>query len=291
MMRSIANMKAYTHFLANSYRDIFERTPIDFWGYFYFDCEGRFLQLNSEKYIIDEILNKELFIEQNLCEINFQHNDYYVCNVAEDDVIASGIKTCLLDRSYTYFFDFIHQDSNRVEMITFASSKQPESTNNYILNNLELFKIIADDLSARMRRLHTKDNFLILPKECVIQINELIKSPNTNQHENLKDIILRSHNQKIVERIKDNVFDYNDLPFNFIANKELTHREKEIIYLYFNCFTIQNIASIFEISKRSVDRHFESIKRKLNCENNSQIIPTLMKYNYSLRSHILKGLK
>ncbi len=290
-MRTIENMKSYTLYLANSYRGIFEPTPIDFWGYCYFDCQGRFLQLNSEKYIIDEILNKEIFIEQNLCKKNYQYNDYYVCNVAQDDIIASGIKNCLLNRDYTYFFDIIHQDANRVEMITFASSKKPESTNNYILNNLEYFKIIADNLFARMRRLHTKDNFLILPKECIIQINELLKSENTNNQENLKDIILRSSNQKIVERIQDNIIDYNDLPFNFIANKELTHREKEIIYLYFHSFTIQRIASIFEISKRSVDRHFESIKRKLNCENNAQIIPTLMRYEYSLKKTIIKGLK
>ncbi|MFO2594038.1 LuxR family transcriptional regulator, partial [Legionella pneumophila serogroup 1] len=60
--------------LYNCYNDIFEKTPIDFWGYLYFDFQGHYLQLISEKSIIEEILNKELFIEQNLCKKNYQHD-------------------------------------------------------------------------------------------------------------------------------------------------------------------------------------------------------------------------
>ncbi|NYQ86176.1 LuxR family transcriptional regulator, partial [Escherichia coli] len=142
-----------------------------------------------------------------------------------------GIKNCLLDRDFTYFVDIIHQDSNRVEMVTFASSHQPDSTNNFIFNNLDYLNMIAENLSSRARRLHTKDNFLNLPRECIIQMNELISSGNTSKKDNLKEIILRSSKQKMAELIQDNVFDYNQLPFSFLAVKDLTHREKEIIYL------------------------------------------------------------
>ncbi|HHW3791456.1 TPA: helix-turn-helix transcriptional regulator, partial [Legionella pneumophila] len=114
----------------------------------------------------------ELFIEQNLCKKNYQHDNFYVCNVDSDRVIAPGIKNCLLDRDFTYFVDIIHQDSNRVEMVTFASSHQPDSTNNFIFNNLDYLNMIAENLSSRARRLHTKDNFLTLPRECIIQMNE-----------------------------------------------------------------------------------------------------------------------
>ncbi|HAT1659438.1 TPA: LuxR family transcriptional regulator [Legionella pneumophila] len=286
-MNAQSKMKAYTSFLYNCYNDIFEKTPIDFWGYLYFDFQGRYLQLISEKSIIDEILNKELFIEQNLCKKNYQHDNFYVCNVDNDDVIAPGIKNCLLDRDFTYFVDIIHQDSNRVEMVTFASSRQPDSTNNFIFNNLDYLNMIAENLSSRARRLHTKDNFLTLPRECILQMNELIGSGNTNKQDNLKEIILRSSQKKMAELIKDNVFDYNQLPFSFLAAKDLTHREKEMIYLYFNDFNLSRIASIFEISKRTVERHFESIKKKLNCENVGQIIPALIKYDCSLK----KGIK
>ncbi|HEN5492356.1 LuxR C-terminal-related transcriptional regulator, partial [Legionella pneumophila serogroup 1] len=65
------------------------------------------------------------------------------------------------------------------------------------------------------------------------------------------------------------------------------HREKEMIYLYFNDFNLSRIASIFEISKRTVERHFENIKKKLGCENTGQIIPALIKYDCSLK----KGIK
>ncbi|WP_244940849.1 helix-turn-helix transcriptional regulator [Legionella sainthelensi] len=78
-------------------------------------------------------------------------------------------------------------------------------------------------------------------------------------------------------------FDYNQLPFTFLAAKDLTHREKEMIYLYFNDFSLERIASILEISKRTVERHFESIKKKLNCDALGQVIPTLIKYDHALK--------
>lgn len=282
-MSAITNMKAYTSYLSEAYRSIFDRTCIDFWGYVYFDLEGRYIQLNSEKYIIDEILNKELFIEQNLCKKNYQHYNYYVCNVPDDNIIASGIKKCLLERNYTFFIDFFYQDSSRVEMVTFASDHQPGLVNNFIVNNLDYFKMIADNMTAKIRRLHSKENFLSLPKECIIRMNELIHSENCDNENQLKDFILQSSNHQMVELIKDTVFDYNKLPFSFLGAKNITHREKQMIYLYYNQFNLQRIASIFEISRRTVERHFESIKKKLNCESNGQIIPTLIEFDSKLK--------
>lgn len=282
-MSAITNMKAYTSFLSEAYRAIFDRTCIDFWGYVYFDLEGRHLQLNSEKYIIDEILNKELYIEQNLCKKNYQHSNYYVCHVPNDNVIASGIKKCLLERNYTFFIDFFYQDSSHVEMVTFASNHQPGFVNNFVVNNLDYFKMIAHNMAAKIRRLHTKENFSTLPKECIIRMNELFSSENCENENQLKEIILQSSNHQMVELIKDTVFDYNSLPFSFMGAKNLTHREKELIYLYYNNFNLHRIASIFEISKRTVERHFESIKKKLNCENNGQIIPALIRFDANLK--------
>ncbi|WBV72991.1 hypothetical protein PGH42_08170 [Legionella pneumophila] len=37
------------------------------------------------------------------------------------------------------------------------------------------------------------------------------------------------------------------------------------------------------MSKRTVERHFENIKKKLGCENTGQIIPALIKYDCSLK--------
>ncbi|WP_115708858.1 helix-turn-helix transcriptional regulator [Legionella sainthelensi] len=287
-MNAVSTMKSYTSYLFNCYQDIFINTPIDFWGYLYFDFQGRYLQLISENSIITDILSNELFIEQNLCKKNYQHDCFYVCNVDSDNIIASGIKDSLLNRDYTYFVDIIRQDTHRVEMVTFASSHSPNDTNNFIFNNIDFLNMIAANLSNRVRRLHTKDNYLILPKECIIRMNEQICKGSETKKDNLKDLILKSSHQNMVELIKDEVFDYNQLPFTFLAAKDLTHREKEMIYLYFNDFSLQRIASILEISKRTVERHFESIKKKLNCDTLGHVIPTLIKYDHALKTIISK---
>ncbi|CDZ76356.1 LuxR family transcriptional regulatory, chaperone HchA-associated [Legionella massiliensis] len=287
-MTPISTMKAFTGYFYDCYQNIFEKTPIDFWGYLYFDFKGRYLQLNSEELIISDILSKELFIEQNLCKKNYQNDILYVCNVDSDDVIASGIKKCLLDRNFIFFVDIIRQNANRVEMITFGSSHNVISTNNFVFNNLDYLNIISEDLSKKAHRLHSKDNFLILPKECIIQINERLSSSHNNKQESLKDLILKSSHEKMAEIIKDNVLDYNQLPFSFLAAPKLTHREKELIYLFFYDFNIKRIASIFDVSKRTVERQFKSIKKKLNCEETSQIIPTLIRNDFELRKIITK---
>lgn len=71
-----------------------------------------------------------------------------------------------------------------------------------------------------------------------------------------------------------------------MSAKQLTLKEKEVVYLYYHGFNVHRIADILDISKRTVDKHFENIKRKLDCDSIGQIIPILMRSNISINQFI-----
>lgn len=289
-MLSLNNMKMYTAYLEESYRHIFNNTIIKSWGYLYYDFSGRYLQLMSDKVLLHDFLNHELFVAQIIDNLSNDHGQFYSSDITNDTFISDSIKRILMLQGYTYFFDIFRNHSDYAEIYTFATIEEPHYANNYILNNLEILKTISDDLSVRCRRLLTKSNILILPNDFVIQINELRHAANRANFENLKDNIVKSQTRDtcLYTKVNDNVFDFNKLPFSFLATKELTHREKEMIYLYYQGFSTPRIATILEISRRTVDKHFESIRAKLNCESIGQIIPALLRYDHQIQNTINK---
>ncbi|WP_298624206.1 LuxR C-terminal-related transcriptional regulator [uncultured Legionella sp.] len=235
----------------------------------------------SDKWLLEHFLKNELFADQIIQHITFPDSSYYSSDITNDEHVSNNIKEILSTQGYTYFFDICFNHSDYSEIYTFATLKNPVFANNYILNNLDVLKIISDDLSVRCRRLLTKENTLILPSDFIIQMNELKEMQDHSAHLNLKEIIINKEQNvpKLAEVVKDNVFDFNNLPFSFLHSKEITHREKEIIYLYYQGFNQHRIAEILDLSKRTVDKHFERIKMKLNCDSIGHIIPALLRHD------------
>lgn len=280
-MICLNNMKMYSSYLENCYNHIFDHTVIKSWGYLYYDLNGRYLQLMSDKWLLDHFIKNELFTDQIIDNITMPDRSYYSSDIIHDNVVSYSIKEILLTQGYTYFFDIYFNHPDYSEIYTFATLENPAFANNYILNNLDTLKIISEDLSTRCRRLLTKDNILILPPDFIIQMKELKELHNNSSSLDLKDIIIKKkqHVPRLSEIVKDDVFDFNNLPFSFLYSKEITHREKEIIYLYYQGFNHHRIAEILNLSKRTVDKHFERIKMKLNCESIGQIIPALLRHD------------
>ncbi len=288
-MKVFNNMKMYTSYLDGLYQHIFANTPIVTWGYFYYDLNGRCLQLMSDKWLLDVFLKNDLFATQIFTNITTTPDTLYASDIMNDELLPHSIKEVLIDHKYAYFFDIVHKEENYTEIYTFASITDSHRSNNFTLNNVDILKVISQNLATRCRRLLTKDNTLILPKDLVIEMNSLAESHGSKNSLNLKEFILKQKETKLQEMVNDTVFDFNTLPFNFMSAKQLTLKEKEIIYLYYHGFKIQRIADILEISKRTVDKHFENIKKKLACDSTGQIIPALLRSNISINQFIQKS--
>ncbi|KTD67216.1 MULTISPECIES: helix-turn-helix transcriptional regulator [Legionella] len=289
-MKVFNNMKMYTSYLESLYKHIFANTPIYSWGYFYYDLNGRCLQLMSDNSLLDVFLKKELFTDQIINSLQ-RESDFYASDVMNDGMLADSLKETLVEQRYVYFFDMVHEHADYTEIYTFASTSSAQKSNNFILNNIDILKVISQDLATRGRRLLTKDNTLILPNDFNIEMNALAESYEPDHSLNLKKIILgqKENSPKLHEMVNDTVFDFNTLPFNFMSARQLTLKEKEIIYLYYYGFNVQRIANILEVSKRTVDKHLENIKKKLDCDSTGQIIPTLLRSNISINQFIQKA--
>lgn len=86
---------------------------------------------------------------------------------------------------------------------------------------------------------------------------------------------LRGRSNKIIGVIGLSIIQKNDFS-NASAKFNLTKREHECLYYLSKGKTAQQMADIFFISKRTVEKHIDNIKSKLNCKNKSELIDKLM---------------
>ncbi|QMT60130.1 helix-turn-helix transcriptional regulator [Legionella sp. PC997] len=285
-MLQFSKMKMYTGWLDQVYQHIFDESPICNWGYMYYDLNGNYFQLMSEQYLLSDFFHDELYAEQILSDIEILDHEYYVSSIVGDNLLDDKLKGVVTNRGYTFFYDFIKRNHTpqtfSTEIITLASTSDPIKSNNFILNNLGILDKVCEDIANKCRKLLNKENLLILPKELTIKVNEIFankKNPTPTFH---NKILNYANKSQTVAEFFDKTFDFTQLPFSFLACKKLTHKEKEIIYLYYYGFSLPRIASILEVSKRTVDKNFEHIRKKLQCENSSQIIPALLRFDKSI---------
>jgi DNA-binding CsgD family transcriptional regulator len=245
----------------------------------------------SDQPLLNVFLKNELYVDQITNNITLRQDFIYGSDIINDHILPASIRETLVDQKYSYFFDIVHKHAQYTEICTFAMTVDVNQSNNFILNNMDILKLIAEDLSRRCRRLLTRDNTIILPNHFIIEMNMLAELKQPEAPVSLKDLILGKKNKtlKLHELSSDTPFDFNKLPFNFLSARELTLKEKEIIYLYYYGFSLPRIASILEISKRTVDKHVENIKKKLGCESTGQIIPLLLRNNISIKDFTTKG--
>ncbi|WP_058523841.1 helix-turn-helix transcriptional regulator [Legionella birminghamensis] len=290
-MNCYKHMKMYTSYLKGCYQHIFDRTVISDWGYLYFDLQGRYLQIISDSRLMDVFLDNEFYAEQIVDNLSHDYGHYYSCDVLHDNLLPRPIQETLVDNKYGYFFDIANHQSDYTEIYTFAARCSPLQASNFTLNNLEMLKLISEDLGKRCRKLLTRENTMILPADFIVRMNELSALHKDSKMACLKDVVLGNNQAKRLQSmVNDEAFDFNLLPFNFISNKDLTQKEREMIYLYYFGFNFQRIADILDISKRTVDKHFENIKRKLDCESTGHIIPHLLRTNRAINDFI-RGIR
>lgn len=142
-MNSFNNMKMYTSYLDGCYQHIFERTPVYSWGYFYFDMDGRCLQLMSDQPLLDVFLKNELYVDQITNNMTQRQDFIYGSDIINDHILPDSIRETLINQKYSYFFDIVHKDDKYTEICTFAMTVAVNQANNFILNNIEMLRLVA----------------------------------------------------------------------------------------------------------------------------------------------------
>lgn len=260
----LAHTESINSFLKNQ----LESHGIKTFGYIEIFGDGSFIQLESNKQIHTEILDSEL---------SSTMSEYILSGMpAPNYHLSSSVttpKNCLisvLKKKYELgnslrFIDCRKDNNNNIKSIRhyyLAATADNASINNFYINNLDLIKKSFYDFSVNFQKI----------------IDMVARTyPSSDKQEITKELykeyIAKYFHQK---NTQNHAFNYSSLPFELEKNALFNSNEKEVIYLYYNRFSLQEIADILEVSVRSINRYIRQVRLKLKCQSSNHIISTLL---------------
>jgi DNA-binding CsgD family transcriptional regulator len=267
------------------FNDVFaqmlENTPIDDWGYCCFNKKGEYFQIESNPMFFKEFIEKKIFLKIPVSESNLAKYKIYSSRIENDPNMANELRALALKHGYAHLVNIIKSSISKTEVYTFVSKQKDMSNINFVINNQAMLENVIEKIKKRVNPLVNKENSIKLPKNIIdkmIVLNEeAIMQANDCYYEyeqqSLKNIVPSKHT---IDSFKGADFDFASLPFEIELNAQFTPREKDAIYLWYNGFNTKEAADILEVSKRTIERHFEKIRKKLNCTSKVQIIKQLL---------------
>lgn len=272
MTNPCSNPLFYSDCVDTYFRNFFKQSGIKTFGFIEVYADGSYIQLESNRDIHSTIIDSSLHSHMPLHILNSTEHLGFSLSISNQS--SQGPTTIIdyLKQEYKLgnslaFIDFYSTNDGLPKLNHFyvTTDEHRHCINNYYINNLALIKKVFVEFTVRFKR-------------------ELLKIQKTkiNQNQMIPFKDLFEEKLKLKKRISDgsplseSAFDYTSLPFNLKANLLLTEKEKEIIYLYFHRFSNEMIATKLEISRRTLDRHFENMRKKFNCQTTGHIIPALM---------------
>lgn len=232
---------------------LFKDTNIDYFCYMKSTKDGRMIHLTNREDWLEYYLDSKFYEISNFRKSPEAYlGDYVLCSTMQGPAFQ------IAQNATNYFnirntITLISKQEKECEFYQFASSKSDEKIISFFINNIDLLKLFTfyfkDKAKHLLKNLHKKNIFIpsnsllfksdndesLLPKEKIIQIKGEI-------YEKINRFYIRDKNSDAV----------------------LTKREVECIKFISLGKTAEEISIIFEISKRTVEKHIENIKIKLN---------------------------
>jgi len=261
-----------------AFAEAFKDTPIDDWGYYVFNKKGEYFQAESNADFFNTFLENELYLEMPTKESNSAKYQFYSGIIEQDTHASSDLKRIARGHSFQSFVNVINIQGDYQEIFTFASSNQCQKAINYVVNHQSKMIELTKEIHDKLFFLFTPQNSIQLPKKLVEKIdtghNEALHTAHDSYnlaHQPKEQLLETIHNHH-----SGGEFDFRSLPFA-LSTAQYSEKEREILYLLFHGFDTKETAKILEISPRTVERHFEKIRKKLGCKNKMQILHFLLR--------------
>jgi DNA-binding CsgD family transcriptional regulator len=251
---------------------LFKSSGIKSFGYIELLATGDYIHVESNRHIYEDLIKTELAENMSthiLTEApRLGHYMPLITKYSNNTIHSIKSKYSLgNDLGFIDYVDENDKNSIRVRHFYFASDINNSAINAFYLNHLSQLKRFCYDFVLKfekslnsLKKIKLKDNEKQSFKR---SLNDFLKVNNILQQE-------------------FELFDYTDLPFNLKANNFLSNKEKQIVYLFYNQFTFKEIGEKLEISKRTVDRHLDSLRKKLHCKTTGHIIPALIEHEKAI---------
>src|SRR3989339_379733 len=271
MLGSAENLKLDKHPITNeaSYLQNLIRLLNEMFGITYF-AYGKTFKDKTYLFLTTTPLATEIFIKEKFYKLAFcgDITKYHSCNILDIHLHScSPIIQPLFqaEKEYCHLGNelcMIRKHENYVEFFFFGSTPENYFINNVYLNNIEIFETFIRHFKLTAKRSIKKadQQRITYPEEAGDQT-----------------ILISDEIQKLKINLNRLSYYPNILQPNFPELKNiLTSKELEVSSYVIFGLSAKEIAKEMEISHRTVEKHIDHLKEKLNCKNQKKLISNLL---------------
>lgn len=186
---------------------------------------------------------------------SYESGYYIIDNVKTNDLkVIIDATTKLFD--YYHPFVIIKKNAEYCEFFYFSTNLENYGANNFYLNNIELFEDFIFYFKSKACKLLNKidaERFIYPQQKKYIEENPFYNNFNLDKN-------------KFMEKIKLNSYKIDNI------NASVSHREIQCLSYIKKGYTNKAIASILDISPRTVESYINNLKLKLNKSSKLELV-------------------
>ncbi|KTD11442.1 Response regulator containing a CheY-like receiver domain and an HTH DNA-binding domain protein [Legionella hackeliae] len=250
----------YTDYVNDACKDLFKMTGINHFSYVEMNEAGNYIWLESDSDYYEQCVHQHL-VETAPVSIlkTYPKTGFYLIDVYQEERKQFSLPVFQLLNNFGYGHSFRILEVTENHMIKLYSFEAPlgkHDINHIYLNNLDIFKKFSNYFEDQITFIRDKFN------KNIIQANQV------PEFTNLWDTSFRDKNSS--EQTLPTMF------YSAESKVQITPREKEVLFWYIKGKTSDETAKLLNVSRRTIERHFENLRDKFGCFSKNQIALKLM---------------
>jgi DNA-binding CsgD family transcriptional regulator len=243
---------------------LFANTFIKSFGYIEIFENGKFIHFESDAQIYEKLLSLSSDAKTPINVLNYHDKPgVVITDLHDDDYLPEKLKSiadeCHLDHLLVLIEPQVMFKMRSIRFFTFAAVAGKKCVNPMYVNHLDDFKAFSHKIANRMGSfIKTLPQFKqeLFSHEVFVRKFEKFFSDDNQQ------LFKDEASNKAQFQAKD-------------RSSPLSRREQEIVNLYSKGYNSLETANLLHISVRTVHRHFENIRKKLDCNSKQEILLAL----------------
>ncbi|WP_162262923.1 helix-turn-helix transcriptional regulator [Legionella jamestowniensis] len=250
----------YTDFVTHLCKDLFKVTGINHFSYVEMNDEGDFIWLGTDSNYFETCLHQQLVATAPVSILKtYPKTGFYLIDIYQDEYKkhSEPVFQLLNNFEYGHSFRILEiADYNTIKLYSFDAPLDKQDINHIYLNNLDVFKKFNSYFEDKITFIRDK-----------FESNRLI------------DAEYAEFTHLWNSSFKQNGFMDHTLPAMFYSAEskiQITPREREVLFWYIKGKTSEETAKLLNVSRRTIERHFENLRDKFGCFSKNQIALKIM---------------
>lgn len=247
------------------YLPVFMQSAIEGLSFIEIEPNGHFTYLSSDAEHLRRVTSADDFYLTGLELLQrYQQEGVYLSDLNQVSPVEN-FGTALHDLAEMHALQFVERSTVQghpvIRVYTFFASADPNDANTFYLNNLEGLRFMNTVFYKRLKSFIEKTARIIPGHDIMTQSEQAFTTLYQRNPVRLLDLS-----------------DYKDKLDSYVFNENarmLTRRERQVIELYLEGKSAIETAEKLGLSARTVERHFENMRKKFNVKNKRSILVKL----------------